>query len=884
MRFVVVLLVCLTSIPTLAQTADVDTRLKELDAQYDVRDRRETLKLVAPILALPDLTAAQRVEALRIKGSAETAIGSHDKAVETLTEALAVAGPAADTRLRVRLKLSLAIAYRGLKRLDRALAESLAAEALIVEMGDDELLLECLAARMYFVTDEDGERASKLRALADRALPLAARLDKPGVTGRIYHSLADDRFGDGDYGEAVRQLELAVTNLRKAGAAERNSLARALTSLGRARRAHGLAARALDAYREAMAVQQQTGDRFGVVQSWNAMGVAWGHLNRPDRSLACYRKGLAEARALGDPSAIQFMEGAVATALIKLGRPAEAIPILEGILAGNPEPYVARFRMGSLGDAYLEVGRPEDALAMAEKAIALDTRMDPDARATLTFLRARAHQTLGRHEAAIADARATLEIYEGVRASLLPLDFVKRGYGDLIQGVFDFTVGALDEAGRHAEAVETAEAARGRALADLLASRQAAVTSGGTATNRSTASLLTGVAAADTAPPGLDSPVATRALPASALASLAAEHQTTVVSYWVGERRSFAWVIRAGGDVSSARLPVGRARLQKLVDLASRPPVIAVEGGTGKPDPAVRALRVLYDTLVAPLDAWLPPAGSRLTLVPHGPLFSLSFAALRSRQGRYLVERYALHDVPSGAVLALAASRRAGDGRSWLLVADPQPRPRGAAGLPPLSSAAREVSAAASVAPREAVRSLAGTRATEAAFRAGLAEAAVVHIAAHAVVPARDPAGAFLALGRGRPSTSEDDDGRLTAAEIYDLRVVADLVVLSACRSGQGRVTGDGVAGFTRAFISAGARTVVASLWDAPDESARRLMARFYRERARGQGAAEALRTAQLALLADLRAGRVKVASPAGEIVLPAHPALWAGFRVHGLP
>ncbi len=140
-----------------------------------------------------------------------------------------------------------------------------------------------------------------------------------------------------------------------------------------------------------------------------------------------------------------------------------------------------------------------------------------------------------------------------------------------------------------------------------------------------------------------------------------------------------------------------------------------------------------------------------------------------------------------------------------------------------------------------------------------------------------------LAASRATDAASADD-GRLTAVEIYDLHVGADLVVLSACRSGRGRITGDGVAGFTRAFISAGARTVVASLWDAPDESARRLMSRFYAELAGGHDKAESLRAAQLALLADLRAGRVKVASPAGDVVLPPHPALWAGFRVHGLP
>ena len=134
------------------------------------------------------------------------------------------------------------------------------------------------------------------------------------------------------------------------------------------------------------------------------------------------------------------------------------------------------------------------------------------------------------------------------------------------------------------------------------------------------------------------------------------------------------------------------------------------------------------------------------------------------------------------------------------------------------------------MAPAGAVQRLAGPAASEHAFRAALADARVVHVAAHAVVPDKDVAGAFLAFGRDRGATpASDADGRLTAVEIYDLQVGADLVVLSACRSGRGRITGDGVAGFTRAFISAGARTVVASLWDAPDESARRLMSAVLR-------------------------------------------------------
>ena len=429
-------------------------------------------------------------------------------------------------------------------------------------------MLECLTAQIHYI---DASDEAAWVPIADRAMALAETLGERGAQGRIYHIRADRDFTKGEYASAVRNLEQAVTNLRAAGAPEEMSLSRALTSLGRARRAHGLPERALDAYTEAMAVQKKTGDRFGVVQTWNAMGVAWSNMERPGKALECYRNGLAEAVALGDQSAVQFMEGAVATALLRSGKAADAIPIFEGILAKNPEPYIARFRLAALADAYLDVGRPADALTTIDKALALDQASHPDAVATFQFTRARANAALGRQDAAIADARTTLETYERIRQSLLPLDFVKRGYSDLIQGIFDFTVGALEEAGRHAEAVESAEAARGRALADLMASRSSVSSDGApaVASNRDAATMLTGAGGADAAPPGLDSPVATRALSSKELSALAAAHHTTMVSYWVGADRSLVWVIRGDGTVFSATLPVTRVRLQQLVDQAS---------------------------------------------------------------------------------------------------------------------------------------------------------------------------------------------------------------------------------------------------------------------------------------------------------------------------
>jgi CHAT domain-containing protein len=109
-------------------------------------------------------------------------------------------------------------------------------------------------------------------------------------------------------------------------------------------------------------------------------------------------------------------------------------------------------------------------------------------------------------------------------------------------------------------------------------------------------------------------------------------------------------------------------------------------------------------------------------------------------------------------------------------------------------------------------------------------------------------------------------------------------VVLSACRSGGGLITGDGIAGLARAFFYAGAPSLVVSVWDVADAPTSRLIPAFYRVWLGGADKARALRTAQLALIHDLRAGRVTVASAAGPLVIPEDPAFWAGFVLLGEP
>jgi CHAT domain-containing protein len=127
-------------------------------------------------------------------------------------------------------------------------------------------------------------------------------------------------------------------------------------------------------------------------------------------------------------------------------------------------------------------------------------------------------------------------------------------------------------------------------------------------------------------------------------------------------------------------------------------------------------------------------------------------------------------------------------------------------------------------------------------------------------------------------SVTRGDDGILTALEVTGLDLHAtDLVVLSACETALGRVTvGQGVYGLRRAFVLAGARSLVMSLWQVNDKITRDLMERFYRAYAGGQTAPEALRAAQLETIEFLRARTSGVAGAGG--VAPVN--LWAPFML----
>lgn len=323
--------------------------------------------------------------------------------------------------------------------------------------------------------------------------------------------------------------------------------------------------------------------------------------------------------------------------------------------------------------------------------------------------------------------------------------------------------------------------------------------------------------------------------------------------------KTAAWVIDAE-QVTVEILEAGEETLEHRVDFAVKS-IVAHEDAPKNVGAMQDAMGKLYDTLFAPL---LPHIHTdALVIAPHGPLHSLPFAALWDAQnGRYLLERYTVSYVPSASTLPLIAGKRNDNGHRALLVGSPSDD------LPDAQAEAGEIAALYSAADTgEAWSStlLTGTQSTEARVRAEAEGVDVLHLATHGTYNAQN-----ALFSRIKLAASGTHDGHLEVHEIYDLALDdANLVVLSACETNRGELTGgDELVALTRAFIFAGAPTVVSTLWEVPDEATAPLMVRFHQRLLAGDPPAEALRTAQRGLL--------------GQDAWHA-PYHWAAFGVYGL-
>ncbi|HSK74901.1 MAG TPA: CHAT domain-containing tetratricopeptide repeat protein [Thermoanaerobaculia bacterium] len=811
-------------------------------------------------------------EAVEARASFERALALQRQIDDRYGQAVSLSNLCLMDLARGELRGGLACYEQALPLLEAAQAGALAGSAL-TNVG-----------RVYDVLGEPdqalasyGQALARMRATGNRAGE-ARTLSNLGVLS----------LETGDVQEALAHSGQALALFREL--ADRRWEARVLGNLGALYQSLGEPRRALAHYEEALRLWRETQDRAGEAATLGNLGLVHALLGDPRKALEVHGQALEIWRGAGDRRG----EG---TALLNLGKAQLALAEPGAALASFGTAVERLHAAGDLaaeadalagqGRALLALGDPEKGLAPLTRALELTrAARAPASEAQVLSSLAQAERLLGRGAEARRRSGEVLDVIEKLRTRIGNPDLLA-SFSALAHQAYELHRDLLMEAHRAAPgagwdkaALETSERARARTLVELLAEARVDIRQGvdtglldrraalerrlSAKAQRALAeeqeTLLRDLDLVDAEirekSPGYAALTQPRPLTAAEIQALL-DPATLLLSYSLGAERSWLWAVTAG-SVESFELP-GRAAIEDAARrLHQRLSTFDVEDRGEEAREAAGLSKILLGPVADRL------AGKRLAIVADGALHYLPFAAVPGIAEPEIVY------LPSAS--ALAVQRRTLAGRPpapkrLAVLADPAFAPGG--GFERLPASREEAEAVAALAPPGQAEVALGFAADRSrALDDRLRGFRVVHFATHGVLDTERPALSGLALSTV-DERGQAREGFLHLRDVYNLRLDADLVVLSGCQTALGReVRGEGLIGLTRGFQYAGAARVVASLWRVEDRATAALMTHFYRAMwEEGLSPAAALRQAQLRLRGERRWR---------------DPYFWAGFILEG--
>lgn len=671
-----------------------------------------------------------------------------------------------------------------------------AAERLAHEAGATDVFFDVLALR--------GQAEVRLGHWDDGRTSLSTLIDQAGHRADDYH-LALGLINLGRAYVGLDRHDQALTYLKTAVDLTHVTMRIRSVALYNA----GICYTRLGDFDRALTMQQQAaqasepGPKVFFEQALGELGTTYLYKGELQQGTKYLERALGVA--IGDPSMrrdAQLWANYLAWAYIQQGAWDDA-ERLSRQSRSLREPDSADVIYDTVNDAAIAQGRGRlnDAAKLYGSALAVRAT-DPFPIADAYVGLARLDLAKGRTAQAAAHFESALEVIERTQSTLIKTDYqltyLTRGAG-LYSEYIDTLVGQR----QFDRALEIADSSRARVLGE----RQGVENRGRT--------------------------------PAREFQRVARQSGSTLILYSLGPKQSNAWAVTATG-IEHASLPraseiVPLVRDYQQMIVASSADPIASKGTPGD---------ALYSMLVAPFARLLGP-GAPVVIVPDAALSQLNFETLPVDGPRrhYWIEDVKMMVAPSLGILAAAPAPRAAAGPQQALVIGDPATPDDPH-FPPLRYAAAEVSAVAAAFPNATVRR--GASATPQAFRDAHPERfGFIHFTAHASANKESPLDSAVIL-------SPDANGyKLYARDVAEGRLDAHLVTISACRTAGDRAySGEGLVGFAWAFLRAGARRVLAGLWDVDDRSTSELMTQVYAGLARGDTPASAVRSAKLTLLA----------------------------------
>ena len=756
-----------------------------------------------------------------------------------------------------------------------------------------------LASTLANIGTAHQNRGDYTKALAyqERSLALVEEMGDRAGAATTLCNIGLIQMHLGNFPSALAHQERSLALKRELGDADGEAFA--LASIGLVYKHLGNHTKALGYLQRGLAISQERGGDEDTVQTLRqSLGDVYCDLEDFERALSHLGEALSlserlsdragTAQALGSIGLVYMRKRDYAEALSYLGRALELSEVIGDRLS------VAE-SLGRIGEAHRMLGDRTQAIHFVERAVreARRLRTVPELVSLLSSL---AHLRLdgGDYGRALVNAQQAVSALEDLLGGLAEDEGAeaREQYAD----VFALGVLAAARLGEEAQALFFLESGRAGALLDSLDGRQAlrwtdlpeavrkaqnqateraaqarvayegAMAAGGYQLVRAKAEAL------DVAREELRDVAARIQREAKALAGLYYPRAATLEEVQASLIPGQALVLY-GLCINEALALVLTAESARIVSLgdveALRAACEALDARDVQVD-AAPALTKLRKMLVVPLA--LPEATTTVLISPEGALCYLPFGAL--------FDPLSVAVTPSGTTHLLLSEEGPVAAKGVLALGDPQyeseahgPRrevQRGSAEerwsrLNRLPATRMEANGVGDVV-------LLGDQATERGFRVALKQQTrwrAVHLACHGLVDLERPTWSSLALTR-----EGEDDGFLTGFEVLQMKIPADLVVLSACDTAKGRILkGEGIVGLTRAFMYAGAARVICSLWKVDDEATQALMLKFYElwnpDDGNGLSAAVALRRAQKYVRSHEKWK---------------HPYYWAAWVLWGLP
>ena len=730
------------------------------------------------------------------------------------------------------------------------------------------------------------------REIKDRQL----EANSLGSLGVIYYSLS----------EQTKSIEYAQQQLTIARSLnDRLGEASALNNLGNNYYALGNYGQAIASLDQRLAIARAIQDRLGEAQSLGNLSSIYYDLGDYSRSIEDALKGLAIARAIKNPAveasfltklgnryymlqefpkAIEYHEqrltasrtrkdaNGVAISLTNLGNVYRSMGDYARAIDSHQQALVLTRQnndkagestvLADLGVEYDEQGQFAQAIESYQQALAI-VRVIKDP-ATEGLVLNNLGNTLFRTKQ-FADAETTLlaslKLWESLRTTLGNNDRNQISLFDQQERTYRLLQRVLVAQKKTDAALEIAERGRGRAFVALLARRLA-----------EKATLPDANMPSVSPPPTIAQIKQIAKTQNSTLVQYSIIYEDILVNGKVQPREAalYIWAIAPSGTITFRQVDLvasGIGSLEALVvtdreglGVRGRGLELGLTASANASADRTRRSQQLYKLLIEPIAAVLPrDPNARVTFIPQRSLFLIPFAALQDNSGKYLIEHHTILTAPSIQVLALTHQQRErSEGRG--VRSEGKPYPALVVGNPtmPFLSTQRGEPAeqlgslpgaeleAKAIAPLLGTQAVTGDRATKVAIVQQMPQQQIIHLATHGLLDDFKGLGIPGAIAL---APSGKDNGLLTADEILALKLNAELVVLSACDTGRGRLTGDGVIGLSRSFIAAGVPSLIVSLWSVPDASTAFLMKAFYQNLKRSPDKAQALRQAMLTTL-----------------------------------